>query len=235
MSCVHIAPVAAEIFDDIIDGYFPFAESVRQMMVRRSLSAAFISLSHAPMMDIPALAPASPVPLRILKGSVGLVFAMQVLIVQKQDQIMCRGWGDWRWFNDMTKDHAVFDPMTRLAEPAFIRAIGLHQGPNETDLFGSVRFETDSGVAIGHRSKVEIAGEPDFEPWSSAQAWGIFSASDDMIVHRSLDKNTGVKGPILRDILNEQCELRTEHPFILTRPSSAREHAILEHMQAESR
>lgn len=234
MSPLHLTPVAAEIFDDIIDGYFPFAESMRQMMVRRGLRAALISLSQAPIMDIPGLAPTSPVPLRILEGTAGLIHAMQILVVRREAQISCSGTGDWRWFDRATHHETVFDPVTRLAEPALVRGIGFFQGPDEMETFGSVQFEPQSSVAIASLFKAVTAVETDLTPWRSAQAWSIHDELNQIVAFTSQDDRLCLKRQKSAAIIDGHFDLMGNCKLVLARPRSEREHVILEYLQAES-
>lgn len=234
MSTLDLTPVAAELFDDIIDGYFPLSESLRQMMVRRGLRAAMISLSQAPIMDIPGLAPTSPVPLRILEGTAGLIHAMQVLVVRQEAHMTCSGIGNWRWFSRATHHETIFDPLTRLAEPAFIRGIGFFEGSDETADFGSIRFEPGSGIAIAKLSAVTSADETDLTPWISAQAWRIFDTSKQIVAFTSQNDSQCLESLKSDALFGDSCDFKGSCKFVLAQPRSEREQAILESLQAES-
>lgn len=107
-------------FDDFIDGYFPLEISILHLMQRRGLSYARLTLSHAPIMHIPDLHPDAPVPLNITAGRAGMIDQM-VLVVHAAGRI-CRlqGHVSWRWL-DGSETGRTFDPLTRLAEPAYLQ------------------------------------------------------------------------------------------------------------------
>lgn len=106
-------------FEDIIDGYFPLEMSIAQMMARRDLTHAVLLLSHAPIMYIEGLSPHAPVPLSIRQGHAGMID--QMVLCAGPDGLS--GQGAWRWL-DGTPTGKVFDPQTRLAEPAFLLGVG---------------------------------------------------------------------------------------------------------------
>ena len=121
-------------FEDIIDGYFPLAVSIHAMMLRRSLQIAELTLSHVPIMYIPDLAAEAPVPLNISSGRAGMIEIMQLQVQRLDGSCILRGTGNWRWL-DGTPSGDCFDPMTRLAEPAFLQGrsdLNLPDGPKST-------------------------------------------------------------------------------------------------------
>ena len=77
-------PVSGDLFEDTMDGYFPFRESVRQMMARNGFAAAWISLAHAPMMDLPDVAADAPVPLRLRPEAAGTIRSMALIAVASE-------------------------------------------------------------------------------------------------------------------------------------------------------
>jgi hypothetical protein len=106
-------------FEDVIDGYFPLQASLDQMMDRLGVSQAVVEIRFAPIMDIPNLAPTDPVPLNIRAGRAGIIDQLCLSIQNTDGEISVTGTGDWRWLDG---EHCTgpFDPMTRLAEPAFL-------------------------------------------------------------------------------------------------------------------
>ena len=110
------------VFETIIDGYFPLQVSLEQMMRRRGLVQAVLRLGHAPILRVPGLPPEAPVPLTIRAGRAGLIEAMVLRADLGPQGCTLSGTGAWEWF-DGSRAERVFDPMTRLAEPAYL--IGL--------------------------------------------------------------------------------------------------------------
>ena len=117
-------------FEDIIDGYFPLQTSIAQLMTRRKLTHAVLLLSHAPIMHIAGLDPQDPVPLSIRDGRAGMIDQMVLYATANAQTCELSGQGSWRWL-DGTPPGGVFDPTTRLAEPAFLQGIALG-GPRST-------------------------------------------------------------------------------------------------------
>ncbi|MEP5728481.1 MAG: hypothetical protein ABJL67_03805 [Sulfitobacter sp.] len=109
-------------FEDIIDGYFPFASSLQQLMQRLGANDAVLELSHAPIMDLPDLPKDAPVPLRVTKGRVGIIDHMQLWVTCDAGELRISGTGLWHWFDCAVPNNGQsFDPNIRLAEPALVR------------------------------------------------------------------------------------------------------------------
>lgn len=164
------------MFEETIDGYFPLAESIRQMMVRNRFETAWISIVQAPIMNIPDLPPISPVPLRIQKGWVGTIQRMCILAINQNKRLQCSGAGEWSWLHLDQSDQRVFDPLTRLAEPAFIRGIGLHEGNLRTKYHGNLCQTTKSKVAIATITKATATKSNASHlqnDWKSARIWSL--------------------------------------------------------------
>lgn len=127
---IHPDPLYA--FDDIIDGYFPLEVSLGQMLDRLGVAEAVVELRHAPIMRIPGLAPTSPVPLRVERGDIGQIGQMALHLCRENTSLKLSGHGAWQWFStDQQSD--LFDPLTRLAEPAYVTGFTFERKPKETD------------------------------------------------------------------------------------------------------
>ena len=111
-------------FDDIIDGYFPLKFSLLQLLDRLNTSLAYVEISHVPIMEIYGLEPQDPVPLNINTGRVGIIDKLHVRITRDGD---FSSNGMWRWLGALESE-AVFDGMTRLAEPAYVQGFFLRTG-----------------------------------------------------------------------------------------------------------
>jgi len=121
----EISIVAGYLFEDTIDGYFSLHESLRQMMHRNNLTNATVSLSHAPMIDIPGLSANAAVPLNVTSCRAGLIDNMNLLLTHSGECVA--GVGCWEWFDPAQNqpDNSIrFDPTIRLAEPAFVQGAG---------------------------------------------------------------------------------------------------------------
>lgn len=117
-------------FEDIIDGYFPLKVSLAQMMRRNSFEMALLTLNHAPIIDVPDLPPEAPVPLNIRAGRAGMIDQMTLWTWWSAGDLQMAGNAQWRFWTG-EPGSACFDPMTRLAEPAFLRGLGILK--NEVD------------------------------------------------------------------------------------------------------
>lgn len=106
-------------FDDLIDGYFPLQFSIFDLMQRRGLTTAVLSLSHAPIIDIPGLGTHEPVPLNIKAGRAGMIRQMTLRVAVTASSCTLCGEACWSWL-DGTDPGNVFNPLTRLAEPAYL-------------------------------------------------------------------------------------------------------------------
>lgn len=132
-------------FEDIIDGYFPLQESLRQMLVRNNFAAACVTLTHAPIMNIPGLAPTTPVPLRLECGTAGIADRLDLIVALIGRKTRLTGYGRWRWYPDSVGSGRLMASSTRLAEPAIVQGIGRVAGRFHTDTFdgGAIWQESD--------------------------------------------------------------------------------------------
>ena len=132
---LDIQNIDALPFEDIIDGYFPLQESLRQMMVRKGFALASVTIFHAPIMNIPGLAPDAPVPLRLVHGTAGIADRLDMIIALDGRELRLVGYGKWRWHCDAAATENVLSPRTRLAEPAIVQGMGIACGNVSTGQF----------------------------------------------------------------------------------------------------
>lgn len=118
--------VSGCFFEDIIDGYFPLQTSLAQMMQRNGFEMALLSLSHAPIIDVPGLPHDAPVPLNIRDGRAGMIDQMAVWAWWSKDELKIAGDAEWRFWAGQ-ESGVTFDPMTRLAEPVVVSGLGVFQ------------------------------------------------------------------------------------------------------------
>lgn len=174
MAChpkVEITSVAAQYFEDTIDGYFPLGVSCADLLRRRGLVSAWLSLAYAPIMYVPGLPPEAPVPLNTSAGRVGLVDQMLARATLSESGAELGGSAKWRWLG-AGRTPPAFSPMTRLAEPAFLRGIALlpdgssHGHQNSTKEIETARVEIPSNEAA------QVEGLLNHLGWSAARLWG---------------------------------------------------------------
>ena len=156
-------PVDATGFEDIIDGYFPLQESLRQMLHRNGFVSACVTLTHAPIMNIPGLAPSAPVPLRIDQGDAGIADRLDIIAVRTRSGIQLSGYGRWLWYSGASFTENLLPSRTRLAEPAIVQGIGLADGGTHSKIFNQggtwqqtdfVIFKMKQPFADGPRAKI---------------------------------------------------------------------------------
>ncbi len=114
-----------EVFEDILDGYFPLRVSIADLMRRRDLLSARLDLSFAPILAVEGLPPDAPVPLNIRSARAGMIDAAQLHAVLTGPLAALTGVARWRWL-DGGPVAEWLDPMIRLAEPAIVRVQTLH-------------------------------------------------------------------------------------------------------------
>jgi hypothetical protein len=163
-----ILPVEGRVFEDTIDGYFPLTESLRQMLVRQGFAAACIVMSHAPMMHLPGLAADAPVPLRLDQARAGVIRHLFAFLRLVPGGVVLGGEGRWRWLEAGPRDRLPYD--IRLAEPAFLRGIGIAPGETESGWLGPVAVSRPSGIGIcPAHALADASSVPD---WQNASVWG---------------------------------------------------------------
>lgn len=169
----RITPIAGRFFDDTMDGYFQLRESVRQMLVRNGFAGAWISLAHAPMMDLPGVAPDAPVPLRLRPESSGTIRRMALAAALEGETVRLRGVAAWSWFDGARDADTEFRPEWRLAEPVFFRGIGFALGEVPTEAFGTVAAGgAESAVAISRGAECQEGALG----WTDVRVWGAEAA-----------------------------------------------------------
>jgi len=160
----QVTPIYGRVLEDTIDGYFPLRVSLSHLMDRHDLASALISLSHAPMAAFPDLPDDAPVPLDIRSGRPGLIDAAVLWCRRSGTVVEVSGRAAWRWL-DAAGPGRHLDPMTRLAEPAFVHGIGLGADRSDDDLESVSVDLPEAGAAI-LRETVERLG------WPGARIWG---------------------------------------------------------------
>ena len=111
-------------FEDILDGYFPLGESLRQLMARRRFISVWITILHAPVMNISGLSSTAPAPLSLPRIYSGMIEHMVLSVETSAEGVAMTGRGMWFWTDGRTET-GTFPPLTRLGEPAFVRGIGI--------------------------------------------------------------------------------------------------------------
>lgn len=163
-----ILPVEGRFFEDTIDGYFPLTESLRQMLVRQGFAAAWIDIAHAPMMHLPGLAPDAPVPLRLDQARAGMIRRLRGVVRLVPGGAALGGRGQWRWIADGPADRLPAD--IRLAEPAFLRGIGIAAGADDSGWLGPIAARPGADIALCPASALPSA--IDAPGWAGASVWG---------------------------------------------------------------
>ena len=158
-------PTGSPFFEDIIDGYFPLQTSLGDMMRRRGLKRALLSLSHAPIVHIPGLPLSAPVPVTIRGADAGVIKQAVLFVEVLGQETVIRGYGDWRWLTG-SNQHRNLDVVTRLAEPAFLSGLGLADGA------GAAVTAVVEVIGDDHRWDGNVLQDLG---WNSAYAFGPFS------------------------------------------------------------
>lgn len=168
-------PVNGRIFEDTIDGYFPLEESVRQLLLRHQFGSAWISIVEAPFIYLQDLPATSPVPMKLLADTPGGIIQYMALIAYLQEeQISLRGVARWAW---LTEDPSYLNTLPkdcRLAEPAFVRGIGLLPGQINTRSFGQIlQAEASSDIALVDLANQSAREALDRLGWDTGIFWGL--------------------------------------------------------------
>ena len=124
VAAIEARALAGCAFEDMLDGYFPLGESLRQLMERRRFISVWIKILHAPVMNISGLPSTAPVPLFLPKIYSGMIDHMILSVETSAEGVAMTGRGVWFW-TDGRAETGTFPPLTRLGEPAFVRGIGI--------------------------------------------------------------------------------------------------------------
>ena len=111
----------AQCFEDIIDGYFPLKESLKQMLSRFQSPAAWVNFRFSPLINKENLKPSDPVPIQVDGFRTGLIHEASILVVSKNSEVILTGIADWSWHDSGRQAEAELSPFHRLAEPALVR------------------------------------------------------------------------------------------------------------------
>lgn len=180
VAAIEARALAGRAFEDILDGYFPLSESVRQLMERQRFICMWITILHAPVMNISGLPSTAPAPLFLPKIYSGMIDHMVLSAETSAEGIAMTGRGVWFWTDGRTET-GIFPPLTRLGEPAFVRGIGICD-VNAADS-GNTR-RTCVGMARVDRA----ADPPDLSVgdmarqfgWHDCRAWRLSEAGADI-------------------------------------------------------
>jgi len=189
-----ITPLAGHVFEDVVDGYFPLQESLKQMMERQGFSAAIVSLKVAPAMEIPDLAPKDPVPLYVTDGFGCMINRMTLVVRHVEDEVEIEGLGDWKWFDGSLVDASFFSPQHRLAEPAFIKGVGFRASDLAAKKWGQMDAAACSTnfVILSSNLHEDITGKDVLNVlgWPSAHVlFGSFA-------HKEITRDSAVVGAL---------------------------------------
>ena len=124
VAAIEARALAGCAFEDILDGYFPLGESLRQLMERQRFISVWITIIHAPVMNISGLPSTAPAPLFLPKTYSGMIDHMVLSAETSAEGVAMTGRGMWFW-TDGRAETGTFPPLTRLGEPAFVRGIGI--------------------------------------------------------------------------------------------------------------
>lgn len=162
-------PIGGRAFEDILDGYFPLRESVRQLLQRQGFKAMWITLLHAPIMNIKGLPPDAPVPMHLRKIYSGMIDHMLLVACTSAEGMTLAGSGDW-FFSDKEEDTDVFPDLIRLGEPAFVRGIGILDADpweGETAEAAALALIGTDGRAPAGQAAASLLG------WQDARAFSL--------------------------------------------------------------
>lgn len=148
-----VIPLAANHFEDFIDGYFPLKVSLSTLLERHGFASAWISMRVAPMMHIADQPADAPVPLYLDPILGGELSWFSGTIVLDHHGPVLSGHAEWRWNDASRQSSAQLPPDIRLAEPAFLRGIGFAPGNVKTSSLGNVKeWENGSSVTFIRRN-----------------------------------------------------------------------------------
>lgn len=108
-------------FEDVIDGYFPIGESLKQMLQRFHASSAWVNFIYAPIIRGDHLAPSDPVPVNVAGCVSGMINDVSIFISMENRNVALTGVGDWHWHNATTNESEPLASSHRLVEPVFVR------------------------------------------------------------------------------------------------------------------
>ena len=108
-------------FEDVIDGYFPIGESLKQMLQRFHVSSAWVNFIYAPIIRGDHLAPSDPVPVNVAGCVCGMINDVSIFISMENRNVALTGVGDWHWHNATTNKSEPLASSHRLVEPVFVR------------------------------------------------------------------------------------------------------------------
>ena len=160
VAALEARALAGCAFEDILDGYFPLSESVRQLMERQHFICMWITILHAPVMNISGLP--STAPLFLPKIYSGMIDHMVLSAETSAEGIAMTGRGEWFWTDGRTET-GIFSPLTRLGEPAFVRGIGISDanaadsGDTHRICVGMTRVDRaadPSGLSVGDMARL---------------------------------------------------------------------------------
>lgn len=175
-------PVSGRIFEDTVDGYFPLQESIHQLLLRQQFQSAWVSIVEAPFIYLQDLPDTSPVPMKLHADTpTGIIHYMALVATLRDNGIQLSGVARWTWLTGDSTRLNTFPKNCRLAEPAFVRGIGLHPGNFSTHSFGQISLaDASSDIAL-----VDLANQSARQSlaklgWETGLFWGLRHATNDI-------------------------------------------------------
>ena len=173
---IEARALAGCAFEDILDGYFPLGESLRQLMERRRFISVWVTILHAPVMNISGLPLTAPAPLFLPRIYSGMIDHMVLSAETSAEGIAMTGRGEWFW-TDGRAETGTFPPLTRLGEPAFIRGIGISD-------VNAANSDNTRQTCVGMARVDRAADPPDLSVgdmarqfgWHDGRAWCLAKA-----------------------------------------------------------
>lgn len=176
MAAVAVRALAGCAFEDILDGYFPLGESLRQLMERRRFICMWITILHAPVMNISGLPSTAPVPLFLPRIYSGMIDHMVLSAEISAEGVAMTGRGMWFWTDGRTET-GTFPPLTRLGEPAFVRGIGICDvNAADSDHTRRVRIGMVRVDGAADRPDISVGDMARQFGWHDCRAWRLAKA-----------------------------------------------------------
>ena len=176
VAALEARALAGCAFEDILDGYFPLSESLRQLMERRRFICMWLTILHAPVMNISGLPSTAPAPLFLPRIYSGMIDHMVLSAETSAEGVAMTGRGVWFW-TDGRAETGTFPPLTRLGEPAFVRGIGIcnlnaaDSGDTRRTCVGMARVDRAADwpdIAVGDMAR-QLG-------WHDGRAWRLSQA-----------------------------------------------------------
>lgn len=173
-----VKPLEGVPFSDTLDGYFPLAVSVQQMMARNGFDSAWFTLGFAPFVDVPHLLDTDAVPFSLRNHLSGMIGSMALVGSFTNAGFRLEGTGSW-YREEPARSNRTLTGHVRLGEPAIVTGVGVSAKIRDTHPRATVAL---ARILENVPSDAVLQKAANGLGWKAAQAQFLDASNDKLLL-----------------------------------------------------